>query len=127
MAILLNVYQFTNFIHQGFLMAISRMKSIATILLTAFHISAFGMHNMITFTHLPQEMNKKIFDDMSFPSQDRMRQTCHYWQNMGDRRTSFHNLLELLHSDSHTTKEVQTRALFVAVYRGDCDLAKSIL
>lgn len=108
-------------------MAISHMKSLATIVITALHISSFSMHNMITFTDFPQELNQKMFDDMSFCSQDRMRGACKYWKMMGDSRTSFHNLLSLLHGQRHKTKEVQTRALFAAVYRGDCDFAEIIL
>lgn len=101
--------------------------SYAILLLASLHISSFSMHNMITFTDFPQEMNEKIFDGMSFPSQDRMRQTSHYWKQVGDSRTSFHNLLELLHSDLHVARETQSRALFAAVYRGDYDLAEVIL
>lgn len=95
------------------------------------HLLSFSMQQtMITLTLIDfddDKINQNILGNLDLRSQERLRQTCSHWGKIADKRTSFQNLFALLHSDLCSTKEVQSRALFAAVYRDECDLAEIIL
>jgi len=78
--------------------------------------------------HLPIEIHTHIYTSITdIKTQDRLRGTCHYWKEIGDKFFAHSGLLQLLHRLPQATKETKTRILFYAVYTNDNHLAQHIL